>query len=267
MNDLPMRGKLLVTDLDGTLVMEGGHIPARNIDALARFVRAGGQTAFATGRSAPSAKRFTAQVSPTVPSIVCNGGGIYDFSSDAMLWSVSLPAAYTELVESAKTAFPDVGIEVHSGGSVHFLVKNAQTKEYPDYPALSAVQPPPDGHKVLFCSDNARLLELSDHLEACGRRGCDFVFSSPGCFELLPRNISKGAALKILADELGIAAEDIFSIGDFYNDVELLRESAIAAVPSGAPDDLKALADVVVGPCQIGAVADFVEYLEDRLGV
>jgi hydroxymethylpyrimidine pyrophosphatase-like HAD family hydrolase len=95
--------------------------------------------------------------------------------------------------------------------------------------------------------------------------GCDFVFSGPIYFELLPAGITKGAALAVLGEQLGITPDRILSIGDYYNDVAMLQASAVGAVPSDAPDDIKAIADLVVGPCENGAVADFIEYLEARV--
>jgi hydroxymethylpyrimidine pyrophosphatase-like HAD family hydrolase len=74
------------------------------------------------------------------------------------------------------------------------------------------------------------------------------------------------AALQVLADMTGISPDRIMSIGDYYNDMAMLAVSAIGASPAGAPDDVKAVADVIVGSCEGGAVADFIEYLEDRFG-
>ena len=39
----------------------------------------------------------------------------------------------------------------------------------------------------------------------------------------------------------------------------------ICAVPEGAPEDIKAVADVVVESAKCGAVADFIEFLKNSV--
>ena len=69
----------------------------------------------------------------------------------------------------------------------------------------------------------------------------------------------------MLADLLGISYDRIMGIGDYYNDLELIKTAAVGAATDGAPNDVKSAADVVVvGRSGDGAVADFIEYLEER---
>jgi Cof subfamily protein (haloacid dehalogenase superfamily) len=269
MKDDSMQGLLLVTDLDGTLVTDRGVIPERNLEAIERFIGRGGRLAFATGRSVLGTERFTAKVPINTPSIVYNGGGIYDFKTKTLLWSRYLPQGYISLVRAVKERFPDVGIEIYTGGGVHYLHKNEHTKAHIALLGIDATDSSLDllqSNKVLFCGDAGRLLEVSACLEQMPHSGCDFVFSSPIYFEILPEGITKGAAVAELAVMTGITPDRIMSIGDYYNDVAMLQASAVGAVPAGAPEDIRAIADLVVGPCENGAVADFIEYLEARFG-
>lgn len=269
MNDLSMSGILLVSDVDGTLVTDKGIIPERNISALERFIEKGGRFAFATGRSVMGTLKYAARVPVNTPYIVYNGAGIYDYQSGEMLWSKYLPETAAGIIKEVKSRFPDVGIEVYSGGHVYSLNKNEHTKAHVAFGGLKDYEESIDGipenlNKILLCCDNARLREVAEHLSNFEHTGCFYVFSGPIYFEILPEGATKGAAVKILADMLGIAHEKIMGIGDYYNDLELLEASAFSAVPSGAPDDLKQAADLVVCPCEHGAVADFIEYIETQ---
>lgn len=272
MKNLSMSGILLLSDLDGTLVPDTGVIPERNISAIERFISKGGRFAFATGRSVLGTEKYAAKVTQNAPSIVYNGGGIYDFGTRTLLWSKNLPRSYTAIVREVRGAFPDVGIEIYSGGNVYYLNVNEYTKAHIAFQGISAEEIAsndelPDSNKVLFCGEQTRIEALARHMEKIEIKGCAFVSSAPTYFEVLPEEVSKGAAAKILADILGIEHDKIMSIGDYYNDVELLEASAIAAVPAGAPDELKRIADVVVGESESGAVAEFIELLEDRFGI
>ena len=77
----------------------------------------------------------------------------------------------------------------------------------------------------------------------------------------MPKGVSKGTALKHLRSVLGIKDGCLFGIGDYYNDVEMLKVVDIPAVTLGAPDDLKQMAKYITCSCADGAVADFIDYL------
>lgn len=271
MKDTSLSGFLLVTDLDGTLVTDRGVIPERNFGAIERFIGKGGRFSFATGRSVLGCEKFAARIPTNAPSIVYNGGGIYDFSRQELLWSQCLPRDYEEIIREVKTDFPDVGIEIYSGGRIFYINKNSYTKEHIAFQGISASDRdlddmPADCNKILFCADKERLLEVSEQLERHKNDRCDYVFSGPGYYEVLPAGVSKGAAVRILADLLGVGYDRIMSIGDYYNDLELLAVSAFSAAPAGAPDDVKCTADIVVCPCEDGAVAEFIGHIEKRFG-
>jgi hydroxymethylpyrimidine pyrophosphatase-like HAD family hydrolase len=104
---------------------------------------------------------------------------------------------------------------------------------------------PKDCNKILFCGDVDRLKEVSDFVDGLKNEGWVTVFSSPIYYEILPEGISKGETIKVLAGLVGIRIDGIMCIGDYYNDIEMLKVCA-------------------GGPCEDGAVADFVEYLEAR---
>ena len=81
--------------------------------------------------------------------------------------------------------------------------------------------------------------------------------------EQMPTGVSKAEALKKLCGILGIKDGKFFAIGDYYNDVEMLKCADISAAPLEAPEDVKIAASTVVGSAAEGAVADFIEYLEE----
>jgi Cof subfamily protein (haloacid dehalogenase superfamily) len=269
MIDLSLSGILLITDLDGTLVTDMKNIPERNITAIRRFVKKGGRFAFATGRSVMGTFKYAAQVPLNAPCIVYNGAGIFDFQTEKMLWSQYLPRESAGIIKAVRTSFPDVGIEAYSDGYVYSINQNKYSKEHIVIGALSGYdkygeEAPENLNKILFTCDNERLKEVAVYLEKLEHTGCAYVFSAPIYFEVLPDGVSKGTTAKLLADMLDIRHDKIMGIGDYYNDLELIEISAFGAVPSGAPDDMKRAADLVVGKCEDGAVADFIEYLEAK---
>ncbi len=267
MKEKSLRDLLLVSDLDGTLVTDKKIIPERNISAVERFIKKGGRFTFATGRSVMGTLKFTDKVMPNTPIITYNGGCIYDVEKQKTLWNSFLPPTADLIIREVKNHFPDVGIEVYSSQHVYAVNRNKHTKAHISFGDLSeyerTVDEIPDNlNKILFSCDGDRLAEVASHLESIDHSGCVYVFSAPIYLEVLPEGVSKGATVKILADMLRIPNGKIFGIGDYYNDIELIKASAVSAVPADAPDDMKKIADIVTCKCEDGAVADFIEYIE-----
>ena len=72
------------------------------------------------------------------------------------------------------------------------------------------------------------------------------------------------SGIQKLAELCGIPMESVAAIGDYYNDLEMLQTAGITAVPQNGPEEIQKLADVVTCHCNDGAVADFIEYLEQK---
>ncbi len=60
--------------------------------------------------------------------------------------------------------------------------------------------------------------------------------------DILPAGCSKGTALLLLADSLKIRSEEIFAIGDNWNDVSMLEAAGGALLMANAPVGLKEMA-------------------------
>lgn len=274
-------GYLLATDADGTLFGKDGIISKRNIDAVKRFTDEGGLFIVATGRTADAARFIIEQMNVNAPCVLANGSQLYDFKSEEVVWERCLSEKELAAVESVFRSgkFPKCATEIHSGKKVYVFSPTPESEEHETREGLDAV----------ICEDEKigtiknvfkglitmRTEEEFPIIE-------DFVKSNAECelkivhstatfgevkyhyFELLPLGITKAVPLEELGKRLGIKRENIFAIGDYYNDFEMLQFAGVSAVPEAAPDDLKKLADYVVCDCTLGAVGNFIELLFDK---
>lgn len=266
---LPFEGVLLVSDMDGTLITRDFSVPERNIEAIDRFIEKGGRFTLATGRSAASAGKYITKVKINAPSILSNGSSIYDLSGGKILWNTALPMSVGPLVETVIERFPDVGVELYIDEQIYIVNRNKWTERHIinegfSYVETSLKDAPHGWQKVLFACENERLCEIDDYIRSLKVDICDFVFSSLNYYEALPKGVSKGTALKKLAEMLGIEYKNTVGIGDYYNDATLVKMAGIGVTVEGAPQELVDAAQFVTGPCENGAVADLIEYLEDN---
>ena len=71
-------GIYLLADMDGTLLNDEKAIPEINMRALKKFTSEGGMFGMATGRSPHNLSFFADALPLTAPSILDNGGALYD---------------------------------------------------------------------------------------------------------------------------------------------------------------------------------------------
>lgn len=263
-------GILLLTDVDATLLDPEGSMPTQNIEAARRFTGLGGLLGLATGRACDSAEKLAEKCFVNAPCIVCNGTSIYDVKQKRPLWDRWLPENIRNIMEYAVKRFPSVRIdafaapgvfEVNAGG----IGTAGRERRARIIGCVSPENVPPLCHKVVFHAPHEALVPLEKGLRAMNFPGVGYSYSGAEYFEVLPQGVNKGVAAKVLAQLLGIAPGRVVGIGDYYNDIEMLRQAHIGAAPADAPEEVRRAADVVVCGCGQGAVADLIGRLDGML--
>jgi len=116
-------GILFVTDLDGTLLRDDKTISKKNLEAIEYFKSEGGIFTFITGRIAPGAKIVNDIIKANAPCGCVNGGGIYDYRTEKLLWSANISRDVLELVEYIDKEVPGMGIEINLHDKIYFCKK------------------------------------------------------------------------------------------------------------------------------------------------
>ena len=262
-------GILICTDLDGTLLKNDKTISRENREAYEYFMREGGYFTFVTGRMPYTARSLYEMVRPNAPVGCINGGGIYDFSKGEYLWSTTLPERAAELVEAVMDEVPSCGVHINALDGIYCCRENEITEwhrritgvstKFAQYRELTV----PVG-KVVFCEGNEEnILKIAEILKSHPRAGeFDFIRSEKKLYEVLPRGISKGTLLPRLAEILGVKMSRTVAIGDYNNDVEMIRRAGVGIAVANAVDEAKAVADIVTVSNEEHAIAKIIEMID-----
>ena len=269
-------GCLLACDIDGTLIVND-YIPQRNIDKIKYFVKEGGMFSLATGRTAGAISCITNQLDCIAPSIVANGSMIYDIKNDNAIYELFVPESDRHIVKAVLDGCNTVGIEAHSGKNVLVLNQSQETIDHENYENLDAILLDYDvatqynWNKVIYLFTNLDESAVVKDIISGFEHSSQFVDTSAVIdgrrryyYEHVPKNVSKATTLKILCKKLNIKLGCCYAIGDYYNDLEMIKTADIGAALCDSPDEVKAVADVVVCDVENGAVADFIDYLTER---
>ena len=269
-------GCLLASDIDGTLLLSD-YLPQKNIEKIEYFVREGGAFALATGRTAGAVSSVTSRIKCLSPSIVANGSMIYDFENDRALYEQFIPNEDRHIVKKVLDGCSTVGIEIHSGKKVLVVNCNQETIDHEKYENLDAISLDYkdalsyNWNKVLYLfTDNEESQKVKQIISSC-EHNSQFVDTTAIIdgrrryyYEHVPKNISKATTLKILCEKLNIKSGCCYAIGDYYNDLEMIKTADVGAALIDSPDEVKAVAQKLVCEAKNGAVAEFIDYLTER---
>ena len=262
-------GILICTDLDGTLLKNDKTISAENREAIEYFKREGGYFTFVTGRMPYTSRLLYEMVNPNAPVGCINGGGIYDFERGEYLWSLTLSDCAAELVEAVMDAVPSCGVLLNGLEKLYCCRENEITEMRCRITGVSADLaeyrsiPSPMG-KVVFCEDGEEnVLRIAEMLQSHPRADeFDFIRSERMLYEILPKGSSKGNLLPHLAAILGVDMSKTIAVGDYYNDVSMIRSAGVGVAVANAVDEAKAVADIVTVSNEEHAIAKIIEMID-----
>lgn len=261
-------GILLCTDLDDTLLMTDKSVSEKNLKAIEYFKGEGGLFTFLTGRVPLGTRPVLEYVVPNAPSVCFNGGAIYDFQTQKMLWSRTLDDEAIKAAEFVDKKFTSAGIEVCTSDKVYFCKNNYRTEEhkinekFPDN-FLDYHDIEEKWNKALFMVEESEMGDLRELIAASPfAEKYTFVRSSPWYYELLPKGANKGEGLIRLADMLGIDRKKVISMGDNENDLEQIKAAGIGIAVGNAVENIKKAADYITVDNNSDAVAAVIADIE-----
>ena len=262
-------GILICTDLDGTLLADDGSISRENLDAIEYFKSEGGIFTFITGRMPYFVSNIYEKVNPNAPFGCINGGGIYDHRTQRYVWTNTMPHSVLELVEYVDKNIEGIGIQINTFEKIYFSRENeamAQFRAITDTPNIVA-----DYHsvtepigKIVFGDTDDEVLQRLDRILRSHPRAdeFDFIRSADILYEILPKGTSKGNVLPRLAAYLGISMEKTVAVGDYNNDVHMLRTAGVGIAVENAVPEAKAAADFVTVSNRDHAIARVISDIE-----
>lgn len=255
----------IITDLDGTFLPRSKVPLPRDLAAVRRFEAAGGLFTIATGRTVQASRRYPEELGLKSPIITFNGAAIWDPEADELLYIHPLPDHVREMTEEILADNPDAGSEVLCAEET-WVVNNTPTEQEhiricgvtPRVVSLGEVQG--TWLKVLFAMPPEEIPALIRFIEAKQYKGVSFVRSEKRFYEILPEGVSKGSALTAYRSLPGMEGFTFIAVGDYDNDLEMLRAADFAVCPQNAADTVKAEADLILDrTCEEGAMEELID--------
>lgn len=252
--------KLVVTDMDGTLLNSEGYVSDENREVLKSLIDKGVHVAVATGRIFTSAKVFAKYIGMKTPIIACNGAVVRDLESGETIYSNPIKREdCLKILEVCR----EHGVYFHFYAEETFYTEKLERRSL-KYSEWNKTLKEEERIDIRVIEDSFDVLKngkeeiykfvvMDDDLELLGkvRRKLEEV-ASVECsrsmhnnIEIMNRGVTKGKAVKRLADSLGIAAQDIICFGDNENDISMLEYAGMGIAMGNAENMVKEIAQYV----------------------
>ncbi|MDV2885005.1 Cof-type HAD-IIB family hydrolase [Alkalihalophilus pseudofirmus] len=268
MTDINKEYKMIVLDLDDTLLRDDHTISSRTKEALMQAQKNGVKVVLASGRPTygmvPIANELKlADYGSFILSF--NGAKIINSKTNEEMYSSTLsPKQLHELYHVSQRE--NVGIHTYMENDIVTEANNEYTMiegEITGMPVIEverfvdAVDEP--CVKALMVGHPDRLVEVEKKLQEEFRGQLSVMRSKPYFLEFTEDGVTKGASLHSLITKLGIKQEEVIAMGDSYNDQTMIEFAGLGVAMGNAPDDIKEIANYVTDTNMNDGVAKVVE--------
>ena len=272
-------GRAVFTDLDGTLLGSDQKLSPANHDVLEMLGHHGILRVVVTGRSLFSCRRVLDSSFPIDILVTSTGAGIFSYPDFELLFEQALTE--TEVSES---------IDVLNALKLDFMVHDPvpdnhrfrwyqHTAHNPDFAHCLTLY---KGHHqpieeltnvdrtstqlvaVSLPGDNGSALPyLKQKLsELTVIRTTSPLDHQSTWYEIFPNNVSKSSAAAWVCSAFNVDSNEVFAIGNDYNDLDLLRWCSRSCVVANAPAELTSEFEIVASHDDDGFAQAIVEWLD-----
>jgi len=275
--------RMVVLDIDGTLVGETLQIGPRTRAAISTALDRGVIVSLATGRMPSSAVVFANHLRLTAPLVGHQGGVIRAMPSrrepprelspkargrvGRVLHHAPMSAA---AVREAVAWCRAQGLDPHIN-DLERIVVWADDPAFDDYSAylggdarivpdlMAAVRRPMS--KVIAVGEPGRPMALVADARRHFAGRADVTVSHPRFLEFVAPGVSKGRAVAWLAHEAGIPLGAVMTIGDSLNDLEMIADAGHGAAMPTAVSEVRRGARYLAGPVDDDGAGILIEQL------
>jgi Cof subfamily protein (haloacid dehalogenase superfamily) len=227
--------RIVFLDIDGTILNSQNQLDVKLFETVKQLQEKGILVALATGRSYDGAKIYGEKLGTSL-YVSYNGG--YVLSQGKIIYDAKIPA---RLAYHLCRKTNDLG-----EAFIHFSYRNSRSNqpmhgvEYllPEAEISNIADTNQDAHRLVLYVDQKQRAAFQEEITEAAS------FDEGDRLEVFPKG-SKWTGILPLLNELGISAEEVVTIGNGTNDLEMLKAAGLGIAMKNSPDIVKESADWV----------------------
>lgn len=235
--------KLIVTDMDGTLLDENGHLPPGFTEILDRLMAKNIKLVAASGRPYYTLQTNFGPIGRHL-SFICENGALVVDNNKVIYESAIDKNLVDEVINSAKEIEGNVLVLCTANCAYIENCSEEYLSEIRKYYTIvkhvdDLRNVTEDIVKVTICNLNNSLENLNIIFKPKFEDRLNVVGSGEIWIDISNKGANKGTALKSLMETYNISREETMVLGDYYNDIEMLAQAEYSFVMENAPEDMK----------------------------
>ncbi|WP_418852393.1 HAD family hydrolase [Ruminococcus sp.] len=242
--------KLIATDMDGTLLDDNKQLPKNFDNIVKRLFNKNIRFVISSGRSYCTLKKQFSEYLDDMTFICDNGAYVVD---KGKLLSVSvLPKETVKEVVRFCREHDLMVLLCGRNGTWNNAKNESQNKEVRSYYVnqvkmedLTLVDD--DIFKIAVFEESG--IENDGYSKLKERFGENFNVQLSGKYwtDIMNKGVTKGTALRIIENRIGVRYEETMAFGDYLNDVDMLNNSYYSFAMSNAHESIKKVANFMTG--------------------
>lgn len=252
--------KMMVSDLDETLLCDDGTISDENILAIKKSVAQGFKFIPNTGRGFMSVQPLLQQLAlndcPAQFVIAYNGAVIIEnrdnhvISTQGMEFELAQKILTTGLIDATIDAHVYTLNKVYvyniSSADKKYLAQRGVTYQIFSTPKIDFLTNEPIMKVIFETSDDTLRQQIKAAVCKQFAQEVEATFSSKRYIEFNKRGTNKGAATKLLAEKLNVLPDEIIAIGDSTNDLAMIKFAGLGVAVANALPEVKMQAQKIM---------------------
>jgi Cof subfamily protein (haloacid dehalogenase superfamily) len=244
--------RLVIADVDGTLVTQEKLLTQRAIEAVSRLHEAGIQFTITSGRPPSGMAMLIDPLKLTQPLAAFNGGVLIQPDLKTVVDQKFLPAGIPENVIAAIEThgldvwlYTDIDWFVRDPNAPH-VAREQWTVKFPPTVVKSFAGLLGRVAKIVGVSDDfTRVAQCEKDVQRTGGTSISAARSQPYYLDVTHPQANKGEVVLSLSKLLNIPAEQIATLGDMPNDILMFKKSGVSIAMGNASPEVQASATYV----------------------
>ncbi len=263
----PGKISLLLADVDGTLVTHEKVLTERAARAVVAMEKAGIRFALTSGRPPKGMAMLIKPLNVTTPIAGFNGGLYVNPDMSAVEEKVLPSDVARDVIAMIGEAGLDAWLYAGNDWMVHkrdapHVAREQHTVQFEPQVVEDFGTAVERAVKIVGVSDD------HDKIEACAKKvherfgsKVSAALSQPYYLDVTHPQANKGSVVEYLARHFDIPTDEVATIGDMPNDVDMFKRSGFSIAMGNASEEVQGEADTVTGDCDHDGFADAVEKL------
>lgn len=248
--------KIIVSDLDGTLLRNDKTVSEETIKTLLDFKKQNNKILFATARPPRDAYKYVPEVLRDNPIICYNGACIIDSQKNVLYKKeISRNDALKILRIAKQFGYNNVCFEINDAlystfdttdffGEALNQIVDLENMEFESV------------YKVIICSKTPINKELLEQISDISK---GIITDNGTLCQIMDKDVSKWTSVQALIKQENIERKDVIAFGDDYNDYEMIQNAGIGVAMGNAEESIKEIADTVTDTNMEEGISKFIK--------